>query len=211
MQTLRSLIICASVGVLAVTALGQLTVDATGPIRGRKREAIQGHGGGVGRKLPLKVAIWTTGSPPDENGKTLVEFVLTNSGTSDLALPVSPHPGDLEPSDPKAVYTVMTLGLRISLSEKPGTFPGGADLYGSAAFPGTLVNLAPGDSIRVLTRVALPEGGDAAPGAETFDASASLVNQTLKTVNGQIVSDSQEVGFARSPEYTPQSLLKSPR
>ena len=87
----------------------------------------------------------------------------------------------------------MTLGLRISLSEKPGIFPGGADLYGSAAFPGTLVNLAPGDSIRVLTRVALPEGGDAAPGAETFDASASLVNQTLKTVNGQIVSDSQEL------------------
>ena len=92
MQTLRSLIICASVGVLAVTALGQLTVDATGPIRGRKREAIQGHGGGVGRKLPLKVAIWTTGSPPDENGKTLVEFVLTNSGRATSLFRYHPTP-----------------------------------------------------------------------------------------------------------------------
>ena len=38
--------------------------------------------------------------------------------------------------------------------------------------------------------------GRRSPGAETYDASASLVNQTLQTVNGQLVSDSQEVGFA---------------
>jgi len=211
MRSLRSSVVCASVVVLAVTAFGQLTVDATGPIRQRKREATRGHGGGVARKLPLKIAISTTGSPPDQNGRTPVEFVLTNSGTSDLTLPVSPHPGDLEPSNPKATYTVMSLGLRISLSEKPGTFPGGADLYGSAALAGTLVSLAPGDSIRVLTRVALPEVCGEASNTETFDASASLVNQTIKTVNGQVLSDSQEVGFARSAEYTLQSLLKLQR
>jgi hypothetical protein len=203
-------VIWASILIFAVTVSGQLTVDATGPIRQAKRVAARGHGGGIGRKLSLKVAISTTGSPPDQNGKTLVEFVLTNSGTSDLTLPVSPHPGDLEPSDPKAAYTVMTLGLRISLSEKPGIFPGGADLCGSAAFPGTLVNLAPGDAVRVLTRVTLPETHGADPDAALV-ASASLNNETIKTVNGQILSDSQEVGFARSPEYTLQSLLRPQR
>jgi hypothetical protein len=209
MRMPRLFTVCASIVVLAVAVLGQLTVDVTGPIRQRKREAMRGHGGGVGRKLPLKVTIVTTGAPPDHNGKTPVEFVLTNSGKNDLTLPISPHPGDLEPSDPEATYTVMTLGLRISLSEKPGIiFPGGAELYGSAEFPESLVSLAPGDSIRVLTLVALPEAGGEAPNAEGIDASASLSNQTIRTLNGQLVSDSQEIGFARSQEYTIDSLLR---
>jgi hypothetical protein len=103
----------------------------------------------------------------------------------------------------------MRLCLGISPSKKPGViFLGGADLYGSAALPGTLMNLAPGDSIRVLTRVALPEVGGAGPRTETFDASASLVYETIRTVNGQIFSDSQEVGFAKSREYTIESLSR---
>jgi hypothetical protein len=154
------------------------------------------------------VVIEATGSAPDADGKTLVEFVLTNSGKSDVTLPISPHPGDLEPSDPRAAYTLMTLGLRISLSKKPAIiFSGGAELYGSSDVPGTLVRLAPGESIRVLTRVALAER--VSPKGEEFDASASLDYETLKTVDRQLVSDSKEIGFARSQEYTLDSLLRA--
>ena len=160
MQAWR-LLACASVMVFAISALGQLTVDATGPVRQRNREATQGRGGGVGRRLPLMITLQTTGSAPDETGKTMLEFILTNTRKTDLTLPISPNPADSEPSDPKILYTVMKLGLRISLSNKPGVmFAGGAELYGSAEFPETVANLAPGDSIRVLARVALPEVGE---------------------------------------------------
>src|SRR5947209_8282607 len=75
-------------------------------------------------------------------------------------LPISPHPADFEPADANVAYTVSTLALRISLSKSPGAFfHGGADLYGNASIPATLVNLAPGESIRVLTRVALGRSG----------------------------------------------------
>jgi len=211
MRRMRLLTVGASVIVLAVIAAGQLTVDATGPTRQRKREATHGQGGGVGRKLPLTVAIETRGSSPDEKGRSLVEFILTNSSKNGLTLPISPHPGDLEPPDPRASYTLLTLGLRVSLSKKPGViFPGGAELYGSAELPQTLVSLAPGGSIRVLTRVALPEGPSAPPDSAEIVASASLDNETMSTINGQMLLDSQEIGFARSPEYTVESLSKSP-
>jgi hypothetical protein len=199
---------CVWLIIIAAIALGQLAVDATGPIRQRKREALTGRGGGVGRKLPLRVAIESTGAAPDVSGKTVVEFTLTNSGKSDIALPISPHAGDFEPSDPKVGYTVTTLGLRISLRSKPGAiFPGGAELYGNTKSPGTLAVLAPGDSIRILARVALPDFGSAK--AEAFGASASLGTETLKTVNGQVVSDSTEIGFARSEEYTVDSIPRT--
>jgi hypothetical protein len=209
MRTLRLLTTISLVIVFAVNSLGQLTIDTTGPIRQRKREAVRGHVGSSGRKLSLQLAIQTAGSPPDEKGKTLVEFILTNSGKNELTLPVSPNAGDLEPSDPKTAYTVMRLGIGISLSKKPAVIlPGGADLYGSAESPGTVIDLAPGDTIRVLARVALPEAGG--PNPEGFDAIASLDNQTIRTVNGEVVSDSQDLGFARSPEYTLQSLSNHP-
>ena len=204
MRSLQILLVAVLAASSALRVAGQLTVDATGPIRGRTREATRGSGGGVARRLPLQVAIKTPVSTPDARGRTLVEFILTNSGRKALILPVSPHPADLEPSDPKSAYTVLTLGLRVSLNKKPGTiFPGGTDLYGSASVPATLVTLGPGDSILVLTLVTLPMSGP-----EPLIATASLENQTLKTTNGELALDSQEIGFAMSTEYPLNSLLR---
>ena len=103
---------------------------------------------------------------------------------------------------------MVSLGLGISLSKKPAVmFPGGADLYGSAEFPGTLTTLAPGDSLRVLARVALPEAGVEGHAGGAFIASASLNHVAFRTVNGEILLESQNVGSATSSEYTATSLL----
>jgi len=158
------------------------------------------------RKLPLLVTISIASLAPDVSGKSLVEFVLTNSGSSDIVLPTSPHPGDFEPSDPKLPYTVMRLGLGISLVKKPGViFPGGAELFGNRAVLGSLTTLAAGASIRVLARVELPGARNS---AESFDAIASLDNETMKTTDGKLVSDSQNVGFATSRPYTLDALFR---
>lgn len=203
----RLFVLAASVVPFSTYSPSQVAVDATGPVRERTRVASMGRGGGVGRVLPLRVAIEAPVISADENGKMLVEFVLTNSGRNNLNLPISPHPGDLEPSDQKAAYTVTTLGLWVGLSRRPGVvFPGGAELFGNAAHPGTMVTLAPDQSIRVLARVALPRESSAEP----FDAGASLNNETIKDINGELVSDSRELGFARSQQYTLRQLLKSP-
>lgn len=204
MRVLRMVVLAGLVVATTALACGQLTVDATGPIRNRTREATRASGGGIGRKLPLQVAIKVTVSAPDASGRTLVEFILTNSGAKALTLPLSPHPADLEPSDPRSAYTVLTLGLRVSFSKKPGEIlPGGADLYGSASVPATLVTLAPGDSVRVLTRVTLPRSE-----SEPLVATASLDDQTLRIVKGELVLDSEDAGFAASTEFTLGSLLQ---
>jgi hypothetical protein len=64
----------------------------------------------------------------------------------------------------------------------------------------------PNESVRVLAKVALPGDGDGEP----FDAGASLSSETIKSANGKLVSDSQEIGFARSQQYTLRKILKSP-
>jgi hypothetical protein len=136
-----------------------------------------------------------TGSPPDENGKTLVEFILTDVDKEALMLPTSLHPGDLEPPDPKSEYSVMQLDLGISQSKKPVViFPGGADLYGSTSVPGTLIRLAPGESIHVLTKIALPTSNDKRGEEQRFVATGSLNTETVKNLNGRIVSYSQISG-----------------
>lgn len=200
----RAILLSVIFVIVAATALGQLTIDATGPIRGRTREATGGRGGGVGRKLALQVTMETTVSAPDTDGKTLVEFILTNSGDKNLTIPTSPHSADFEPKDPKVTYTVISLGLRVSRSRKPGIiFPGGADLYGSADVPASLVSLAPYDSVRILSRVTLP-----GPGPDKVVATATLDKETLQAANRGFLLDSRELGFAVSQEYTLDSLLQ---
>ena len=204
----RSFTLVASVVFSVLPALGQLTVDATGPIREMRRTASVGSGGGFGRKVPLQLTMKTTGAPPDEDGKTTVEFSLTNSGKTDLIIPISPHPGDLESADPNASNSLRVVGLSVTADKKQAkVLPGQAYLYGSDTVPGSLVSVGPGESIRVLARVALPR----APATETegpvFVGHASLNNLTFKIMNGKSVFDMQQIGSSSSTEYTAQTLL----
>src|SRR5258708_40146643 len=81
---------------IPIVAGGQLTINATGPVRERHRNADVARGGGVGRRISLLVAVQTHSGSPDANGDTQVDFVLTNFGKVDLVVPISPNPGDLE-------------------------------------------------------------------------------------------------------------------
>jgi hypothetical protein len=202
-----SLALGASVVFFAIAASSQLTVDATGPIRERQRDAFAGSGSSIGRKLPLQVAIAARGSTADASARVIVEFTVTNLGKENIAIPVSPNPGDLEPVDPKASYTLNVLHLYVTSDKRRmSRLAGGADLYGSPVFTETLVQLAPGDSIRVLARLALPSGATTA----TLVAHAALREEALRMVGGQPFLDTKDLGSASSPEYSLQALFKSP-
>ena len=169
-------------------------------------------GGSVGKKVPLLVNVQLGGGgATDQKGKTEIDFILTNAGKTDLILPISPHPRDLEPSDPKADYSVQCLSLYMIPSKGPNLLPGGANLYGNSEVPGSLTTLAPGDSIRVLARIALPLQPTAESTAVLFHAGANLSDETLKVVNGKRVSELHIVGSAYSHEFTLQSLFSSPK
>jgi hypothetical protein len=201
----------ALLGFWSTIALAQVTVDATGPIRDRARTATSGHVGSIGRKLQVQITIEVTGVP-DVDGSSDVTFILTNSGKKELLLPVSPNPADLEPADSKS-YSVKQLSLYITSDQKQEqVLTGGARLYGNRTFAGTLVSLAPGESIRVLARVAFPNlSGAEQSGSGPFVAHAVLNDRVTSLVDGQIFENTQEFGSAISAEYSPKSLFRSPR
>jgi hypothetical protein len=203
----------ASVTFFSMAASSQLTVDATGPIRQRLRPEGVMRAGSIGRKLPLQVSIEVHGTSRKDNGITEVDFILTNSGKDNLVIPISPHPGDLEPANPKITYTVKNLSLFVA-SHKHERFEsslaGGAHLYGNEALLGTLFTLAPGRSVRVLTRVAVPPiSATDQDGTVAFVAHVMLDEETISMVDGQPFTDSHEIGSAQSLEYPPQIFLKT--
>ena len=208
-QMTKSLAVSLAVASLTASMWAQLTVDATVPIRARHRLSSGSRGGGVGLRVPLRVAIETNGSPPNDNGKMLVTFILTNTGTASLEIPISPHPGDFEPSNAAEGYRVRTLYMAITTGKVPGTVIAATVLYGSRKFPGTLVALAPGGSIRVLTRIPiLPPETD--PKDSIVTASAILGTDVVKVTDGRSFVEMEEIGSASSPEYTTQFLPKHP-
>lgn len=205
--------LCALAGLLLLPALGQLTVDVTGPVRQRQRNPTFGSGGSSGRRLTLRVIVDVHGSQ-DAQGRTYVDFILTNSGNADLVLPVSPHPGDLEPSDPKVIYTIQHLTLYLASERGPKgnkrstVLPGGADLYGQRQFPETLTTLRPGESLKFLTRVTIPHNSE-----NTVIESVALVGyawlykETVRPVGDELKSEEEEIGSASSVEG-PSALFR---
>jgi hypothetical protein len=193
---------------LSISAPAQLTIDATGPHK-EPRKTSGGRGGGIGRKLPLSVAVEVTVAPVSENGKTIVEFFLTNSGKEGLRIPISPD--DLEPAGSQADYSFKLLSLYVtSDARRERILPGGAHLYGNDD-SATLITLAPGEAIRVRAKVALPpaSGADKRSTA-VFVAHAMLADVTITTVNGKSLMDvTEDLGSAKSPEYTLEALYKS--
>jgi hypothetical protein len=82
--------------------------------------------------------------------------------------------------------------------------PGGACLYGNTSVPGTLVSVAPGESIRVLARVTLPTGEE---NKGVIVGRVRLNDETVKTFGTQTSSDTREIGMGESRDYPIRSLV----
>ena len=215
-----SLFILGAFVLFASCALGQLTVDATGPHRAPDFcTSGGGTGGGVGRKLPAQLAIEVEGTPFNAgNGRTVIDFVLTNTGKQELTIPLSPTGRDVESTNS---FRGLTLYITFGGKGDPwgrdrqvlqaGTEPRNqfVSLYGSDAVPSTLGKLSSGESIRVRAELALPHISATDPASVSFVAHAMMDDVTIRTVGDKRVMDSREVGIATSPEYTPQALFKS--
>lgn len=203
-KVFRSFTFCTPLLLSSLAAMGQLVVDATIPARGLLRNPTAGRSGSIGRKLPLLVVLGPEGPVPDKNGMPGVVFTLTNTAKTEMTLPISLHPRDLEPSDPSTSYTVEVLSLYVTSDKGQDSTPSGRiDLYGSTSSPATLAKLGPGESIRVLTRLSLPP-------EEILVGHAVLDHQTVRTSNGQTTEDTEERGFALSAKYKRPSFYRPP-
>ncbi len=194
----------------SIAVLGQTVIDATGPIRGRLRNPTAGHVGSIGRKLPIQIAVEYQRPQPQTKDAMNVCFILTNTGEKELAIPVSPHPGDLEPQDKNVTYTVKHLNLymtSISNKRQELVLAGGAQLFGNEGLPKTMLTLGPGKLVRVLARVQVPSGR-LSDRTILFVAHAALDSETMRTVDGQTFEDSEEIGIASSTAYKAQSLFE---
>jgi hypothetical protein len=192
-------------------AQNQLTIDATG-LHKTPNHTSSGSATGVGRRLPLQITIAIQNTVPREHGRTIVEFILTNSGKDSLDIPVALEAEQVESSNSSSTYKFRCLRLHITkegeIPANERTLPGGAVLYGSDK-SGTLVTLAPGDIIRVLADVALPRHEASGDNGPTLIAWVAIDEVTVTKTNGKASSDSQEVGYATSPSYTLEALFKS--
>jgi len=206
MQRTRSLaigIICCS---LSVAAYGQLTIDATGPIRKLRWEVQGGSGGSAGARIPVSVRVERTGATETAGGPIKVEFTLTNTGNSDFEIPISTQPADLEPNDPNVEYTVTDLALSISEVAPPFKIVAMVALYGKPDVAGTMIRLAPGHSICVLAMVRFPYIPSDGTGSGRFRALASQRHDAFTIRDGRRLLDGQDIGSSFSEEFTPQSL-----
>jgi hypothetical protein len=198
----KSLHLVGALLLLLATATGQTVIDATGPVRQLRREPTSATVGAIGRKVPIRVSIALAG--PLGDGMATAEFTLLNEGREEIMIPVWPHPRDIEPPEPAGSYSYTVPGLRLNATRggRDTVLPGGTELFGSLDFGGTLIALHPGQSIRVLVRVALPQDKD----GMTFTAYAGLDNTTVRTVRGQTSAQSQEIGYSMSRVYSAAEL-----
>lgn len=187
----------------SIALLAQTVVDATVPIHKRLRNPTAGQSGSIGRKLPIQVALEFPSEKSNSDGDVKLVFVLTNAGHQDLIIPISPHPGDFEPPDQNQPYTVQHLHLYLTSTKvQDSALPGGANLYGNQTYPRTLLNLPPGKSVRVLAWVKVPNDLATKQGAAaSVVAHAVLDLEALKTVHGQTILHSDEIGSSSSPGY----------
>jgi hypothetical protein len=204
----RALVFNATIILFSVSALSQMTVDATHPSHERTRQPTTGSGGGVGRKLPLQVIVEFRWPSPDGNGKAILEFALTNVGRTELTIPVSPNSGDFEPADDRGSYAVKSLALFINSDpgQKMRVLSGVM-----AVMPLQVPCFRLLQVNRFISSPILPTNMRSdEKNTMLFEGYAGLSEETIKTVNGKTSLDSREIGYSNSQEYNAHTLFGVP-
>jgi hypothetical protein len=122
-----------------------------------------------------------------------LEVMVENIGLIPIDLPWTPHLADLQPADDTAAFGVSTFGVSIELKWPDGESAqlGSLVLFGSSSHAGTLLNLRPGEWVRLHASTVLSllsyEGKDLPPLA---DSEGAIANSWLRCWN----SIRQELG-----------------
>lgn len=87
------------------------------------------------------------------------EFKVLNTGRVVIEIPVYPHLSDLQPSDESVAFSYLSLALVVQGEGEPQgpevSSLGFVELYGSYAHEGSVMELRPGEWIRVRADVKL--------------------------------------------------------
>jgi hypothetical protein len=207
-------LVCVLATCLIAASAGQITVDATGAVHERRREPAGGSGGGIGRRLPLTVTIEYLGKPSAEAGRYKVKFIIANSGDSNIEVPLSPNPGDLEPDNPQKPYTLLRMNVFLTSDTGTGSerhevmCAGGALLFGEMSVPTTTVKLSRGQSIHVLAFTE-PPIRQTSSAATKVVAHVVLTEETITPNGTKTVAQSREIGSATSEDYSPGAIPES--
>jgi hypothetical protein len=85
------------------------------------------------------------------------EFRVVNTGRVSIEVPVYPHLSDLQPSDESVAFSYFSLALVVTGESEQSNVPalGYIMLYGSHEHEGSMMELKPGEWIRVRTTMKL--------------------------------------------------------
>jgi hypothetical protein len=86
-----------------------------------------------------------------DGDRSVLEVMVENVGLVAIDLPWTPHLADLQPTDDTVAFEVSTFGVSIELKWPDGESAqlGSLVFFGSSTHPGTLLNLAPGEWVRL--------------------------------------------------------------
>ena len=94
-------------------------------------------------------------------GETLLfEVKLENVSQDRVRIPWNPHPADIEPDDPAQLYEYTNGQFSLSGEDEHGetVHLSGISLYGSPKVPGSLLELSPGNWVRIRAKIKLYVG-----------------------------------------------------
>ena len=181
------------------------------PCTSVSRRSTSGSGGSIGRKLPVRITLENQEVTKSKEGVLFVDFILTNVGSSTLSLPISPNARKLEPPDSIKSYTWNCLRLYVTTdAAQDSVLVPETSLYGDQAYPETVAAIAPGEFLKVHSKIKLPSTLTAASVGSVLVAHASLITETTVTINGQTVSNAEELGSAASAQYALKGMALQP-
>ena len=134
-------------------------------IREFVREPTSGTGGvGSGNQSKMKLfrlSLLSLGRERALIGDNVTfEAKLENTSKAPIVIPWNPHPADVEATDPSKSYKYVSCSFGLGGTDKFGepVILGSVGLFGSPSVPKSLLELQPGDWVRIRAKVKLGVG-----------------------------------------------------